>query len=360
MKHVVLTEPGRLEVSQVEYPAEPGFGQVLVRIVAAGICGTDMHAFRGKQPFFSYPRVLGHELGVEVAAVGPGVSRVKPGDRCAVEPYLNCGHCIACRRGKSNCCVKLSVMGVHVDGGFGEYLQLPAEKLHVSSQLTFEQLALVETLGIGAHAVNRAGTIGGEWALVIGSGPIGLGVMQFAKAAGARVIAMDMNPARLDFCRGQIGVEAVVPAGEKAAAELADITGGDMPTAVFDATGHAGSMMGAFNLTASGGTLVFVGLFRGDVTFSDPEFHRRELTLLASRNSTAADFSRIIDLVERGLVDTRPWVTHRASLWELPGKMPEWIDPSAGVIKAVVSVSTDGGSRPAGEFARIEKLNPTD
>ncbi len=338
MNMVVLCEPGQFKISQSAKPPAPAAGQVLVGVATIGICGTDMHAYRGKQPFFSYPRVLGHELGVEVLAVGEGVTRVKIGDRCAVEPYLNCGQCIACRRGKSNCCVKLTVLGVHVDGGFCEYLILPQEKLHVSTQLSFEQLSLVETMGIGAHAVNRAGVTAGEWALVIGAGPIGLGVMQFARAAGAKVIALDMNPARLDFCRTQIGVQAAVTAGEQAAAEISNITHGDMPTLVFDATGNSASMMGAFNLAASGGKVVFVGLFRGDVTFADPEFHRRELTLLGSRNAVGADFTRIIDLVERGVVDTRPWITHRASLWEIPEKMPQWLDPAAGVIKAVVSV----------------------
>ncbi len=338
MKIVVLSQPGQFRISQSEKPAAPAAGQVLVRVATIGICGTDMHAYRGKQPFFSYPRVLGHELGVEVMALGDGVNRVKIGDRCAVEPYLNCGQCIACRRGKSNCCVKLAVLGVHVDGGFCEYLILPQEKLHVSAKLSFEQLSLVETLGIGAHAVNRAQVTSDEWALVIGAGPIGLGVMQFARAAGARVIALDINPARLDFCRTQLGVDAAVLAGEQAAAEVSSITNGDMPTVVFDATGNAGSMMGAFNLAASGGKLVFVGLFRGDVTFADPEFHRRELTLLGSRNAIGADFTRIIDLVERGVVDTRPWITHRASLWDIPEKMPQWLEPAAGVIKAVVSV----------------------
>ena len=304
-----------------------------------GVCGTDLHAFSGNQPFFTYPRVLGHELGVEVLSVGDGVSTVAPGDRCSVEPYLNCGTCIACRRGKPNCCAHLQVMGVHVDGGMREQLVVPAHKLHRSRILTYDQLALVETLGIGCHAVDRARLSPGEFALVIGAGPIGLSVIQFAKEAGARVIALDMNAARLSFCGRQLGVEHLVDASkEDAQAALLRLTGGDLPTAVFDATGSPRSMMGAFNLPAQGGRMVFVGLFQGDVTFNDPNFHRRELTLHASRNALPGDFSRIIQLIETGRIDTSPWITHRSSLAELAGVFPGWVKPETGVIKAMIEV----------------------
>jgi threonine dehydrogenase-like Zn-dependent dehydrogenase len=195
----------------------------------------------------------------------------------------------------------------------------------------------VETLGIGAHAVDRARIEPGEWALVIGAGPIGLAVMQFARAAGARVIALDINAARLAFCREKLQVEAAVMAGEEALAAIGDITDGDLPTTVFDATGNAESMMGAFKYVVSGGRLVYVGLFLGDVTFYDPDFHRKEITLLATRNSTGRDFERIIGLLESGQVDTAPWITHRSGAEEMPGEFPSWLDPASGIIKAVVS-----------------------
>ena len=338
MKTITLLRPGEFAVSETSAPEAPLTGEVLVRVHRVGICGTDLHAFRGRQPFFSYPRILGHELGVEVVEVGDGdAGGLKAGDLCAVEPYLNCGVCIACRRGKTNCCASLKVLGVHTDGGMREIISVPTHKLHRSDRLSVDQLALVETLGIGAHAVERAKVETGEWALIIGSGPIGLAVMQFAMAAGARVIALDINEERLAFCRERLRVQATVNAGDEAAAAILDITAGDLPTLVFDATGNAASMASAFQYAANGGRLVFVGLVLGDIAFCDPDFHRKEMTLLATRNSTGADFARIISLMETGQVDTAPWITHRSDAVSMPAAFPGWLEPASGLIKAVVA-----------------------
>lgn len=340
MKTLTLEEPGKLTLGSTTEPdATLQPGEALVKVHRIGVCGTDIHAFNGKQPFFSYPRILGHELGVEVLAVAPDVTNIAPGDRCAVEPYLNCGKCIACRRGKGNCCTSLKVLGVHTDGGHRERIVVPAAKLHSSKKLTLEQLALVETLGIGAHAVDRAQIEAGETALVIGTGPIGLAVIQFAQAAGARVIAMDVNDARLAFCRDTLGVAHTVNAtAPDVVAELETLTNGDLPTAVFDATGNPRSMMASFNYPAHGGRLVFVGLFQGDVTFNDPNFHKRELTLMGSRNARSSDFPRIIELIETGKVDTTPWITHRAPFDAVPEEFPKWVKPETGVLKAIIEL----------------------
>jgi 2-desacetyl-2-hydroxyethyl bacteriochlorophyllide A dehydrogenase len=336
MKTVILNQPGELALIDTPYPGGPGPGEALVRVSKVGICGTDLHAYRGRQPFFSYPRILGHELGVEVLTVGEGVTAVQEGDFCAVEPYLNCGTCIACRRGKTNCCTTLQVLGVHTDGGMREQIIVPASKLHCSATLELDQLALVETLGIGAHAVDRAQLQAGEFVLIIGAGPIGLSVAQFAVPAGARVIVTDINEARLKFCRDQLGVEFTVTAGENALAEIEAITSGDLPTAVFDATGSQASMLAAFQYVASGGRLVFVGLVQADISFHDPLFHRREMTLLATRNSTARDFKRIIGQMEASIIDTRPWITHCLMSEGLVESFPDLLKPESGVIKAVV------------------------
>lgn len=336
MKTIILEEPGRFAVTETHPPEAVSAGEALVRVRCVGICGTDLHAYRGRQPFFSYPRILGHELGVEIVALGEGAGDLKVGDRCAVEPYLNCGTCIACRRGKTNCCVNLKVLGVHTDGGMRPYIKVPASKLHASRTLSLEQLALVETLGIGAHAVDRAGLEKGENVLVIGAGPIGLGVIQFARASGARVMVLDVNEDRLALCRERVGVEHTVPWSDSALSTVAEMTDGDLPTAVFDATGNPDSMMSAFKYAANGGRVVYVGLFQGDVTFHDPEFHRKELTLFATRNSRGADFRRIIGLLESGQVDTDPWVTHRAKCDDLIAAFPGWLDPAQKVLKAVV------------------------
>ena len=339
MRTIRLEEPGRLHLTATEPPGAPAAGEALVRVRRIGVCGTDIHAFNGKQPFFTYPRILGHELGVEVVAVADGVTNVKPGDLCAVEPYINCERCIACRLGKPNCCTAIQVLGVHTDGGMREQFTLPARKLHPSAHLKLDQLALVETLAIGAHAVERAGVEAGEFVLVIGAGPIGLAVTQFVIAAGARAIVLDINDERLEFCRRTLGAPHTINgANENVLDSLKEITGGDLPTAVFDATGSPRSMAAAFEYPAHGGRLTFVGLFQGDVTFNDPNFHRRELTLLASRNALPADFSRIIGQIETGHIDTTPWITHRAGFAEAAGLFPAWVKPETGVIKAMIDL----------------------
>jgi hypothetical protein len=275
-------------------------------------------------------------LGVEVVEALPNERGIVAGDRCSVEPYLNCGHCIACRHGKSNCCTSLQVLGVHTDGGMREYIKVPLNKLHKSSQLTLEQLALVETLGIGSHAVDRAMLGMGEYALVIGAGPIGLSVCQFAKLADAKLIVMDINDQRLAFAQQTFGVDYMVNAGDNPLQKVLDITNGDLPTVVFDATGNADSMMGAFEYVAHGGRLVYVGLVQSDLRFNDPFFHRREMTLYATRNALPVNFTRIIALMEAGQIDVTPWITHRASYADMVGEFPAWLEPSAGLIKGVV------------------------
>ena len=338
MKTLILETPGALRLAETAEPPAPGPGEALIRVRQVGVCGTDYHAFLGEQPFFTYPRVLGHELGVEVMAVGPGVDDLEVGARCAVEPYFSCGHCPACRRGKTNCCVNLRVFGVHIDGGLRERAIVPAARLHAAHSLSCEQLALVEPLSIGAHAVARAALYGGERVLVIGAGPIGLSVIQFALFAGADVMVMDISAQRLAFCRRLWPQVTAIDTRDDPLAALQDQVSDDLPTAVFDATGNQRSMMASFQYAAHGGRLIFVGLFQGDVTFHDPDFHRRELTLLATRNATGADFRRIIGYLEAGQLDLSPWITHRASFDSLIDAFPHWLERDSGVIKAVVAL----------------------
>jgi 2-desacetyl-2-hydroxyethyl bacteriochlorophyllide A dehydrogenase len=336
METVVLKQPGEFELTDTPAPLTPPPGHALVRVRRVGICGTDWHAFRGRQPFFTYPRILGHELGVEIEQVNDPSSNLKPGDRCAVEPYLNCGTCGACRRGRTNCCANLKVLGVHIDGGMRSQIVVPAAKLHPSSKLSLDQLALVETLAIGCHAVNRAQVSKGEWALILGAGPIGLSVIPFAQAAGANLIVADISQPRLQFCREKMKVAHTLTSDESLPQKLTDITGGELPTLVIDATGNSQSMMRCFDLVAAAGRIVFVGLFQGDVTFNDPNFHRREMSLLATRNAVGEDFRRIIGMIEAGVVDTTPWITHRAPAAKIVESVNQWIDPNSGVLKAVV------------------------
>jgi 2-desacetyl-2-hydroxyethyl bacteriochlorophyllide A dehydrogenase len=337
MKILTCTTPGKLEYGTAEMPQlKPN--HALLKIKRIGICGTDLHAFEGTQPFFSYPRVLGHELAAElVDAVG--ADGFEKGERVTFIPYFNCGNCIACRSAKPNCCVNIQVCGVHTDGGMAEYLQVPQHLLVHGDGLSFDELALVEPLAIGAHGVRRADVQPGEFVLVIGAGPIGLGIMEFARIAGAKVIAADMNERRLAFCKENLKVDHIINVkNEDFAERLKDITNGDMPTVIIDATGNQKAINNAFLYLAHGGRYVLVGLQRDELIVSHPEFHKRESTLMSSRNATRQDFEHVIDSMKKGLVDPQTYITHRVAFNDVKDEFESWLDPANGVIKAIVEM----------------------
>jgi len=343
MKAISLDQPRSFQLIDVPEPSAPGPGDALVRVHRIGICGTDYAGYLGKMPYFSYPRIPGHELGVEVLAVGESVTNVVPGDHCSVEPYINCQHCYSCRRGHTNCCEAHKTLGVMCDGGMVERYIVPARKLHISRKLSYDQLALVETLAIGCHAINRGAPKPSEHVLVIGAGPIGLSVIEFARLSGARTLVMDMNPARLAFVRERMGVPDTIlltPGGEEAALEqLRALTNGQLADVVVDATGSNKSMGAALAYCSYAARLVYVGITQAEISFLHaPILHRREVSILASRNALAPDFTRIISLIEEGKIDTDPWITHHAKFDDMIAVFPRWLEPESGVIKAVVSV----------------------
>src|SRR5262245_49256059 len=293
MKAVCFQAPRQIAYIDVPAPGKPGPGEALMRVHRVGICGTDVSGYLGKMPLFSYPRIPGHELGVEVLSIGDGVVNVQPGERCSVERYINARNSYASCRGRRNCCERLEVLGVHRDGRLRREFIVPARKLHISRKLSFEQLALVETLAIGCHAVWRGDPKPGETVLIVGAGPIGLATLEFVKLTGASIIVMDVNEAKLGFCRTAMGVRHTLQASDKVAAELRDLTEGRLPEVVFDATGNVASMSAAFGYIAQGGRLVYVGITADEVKFRHAVFHKCEGTLLCSRNALPQDFTRI-------------------------------------------------------------------
>ena len=324
MQQVVLNRPGEFVVRRAPDPVADE-GRALVRVCRVGVCGTDLHAFKGRQPYFSYPRVLGHELGVEVIEVPDNDRGIRPGDRCAVEPYLTCGNCHACRRGRYNTCESLQTLGVHTDGAMQTYYTIPVENLHRSETLEVDQLALFETLGVGAHAVQRGEPRPDDEILVVGAGPIGLGAIQFAKAEGLNLRVLEIVPRRQQFVR-QLGVEVLAEAD------------GIQADVVIDATGNAPAMEASFDLVRVCGTLVFVGLYQGRISFDDPALNKKEMTVRASRNS-AGIFPELIRLIEEGKIDTRPWITHRLPLAEVPQQFPTLYE-QPDLVKAVIDVES--------------------
>lgn len=336
MKVLVCDEPGRLSYTQKDLPLfKPG--HVMLKIKRVGICGTDLHAFEGAQPYFTYPRVLGHELAAEIVAVDLN-SLFKLGDIVTLMPYINCGTCVACRAGKTNCCTNMQVLGVHTDGGMAEYIQVPDRLLLPANGLTLDDLALVEPLAIGAHGVSRADVSKDEFVLVIGAGPIGLGAMEFARIAGGKVIALDINPQRLAFCKEKLNVDHTINAlTEDVNARLAQITNGDMASVVIDATGSQKAINNAFQYMAHGARFVLIGLQKGDITFSHPEFHKREATLMSSRNATIDDFNHVIASIKNKQINPENYITHRVHFDDAVTEFKSWLNPANGVIKAMLS-----------------------
>jgi len=322
MRQIILKSPGNFAERDVELPSA-GAGEALVRMERIGVCGSDFHAFAGKHPAYVYPRVLGHELACTVLSAPPNEFGISEGDRCAIDPYVNCGECRTCRMGRTNCCERLEVLGVHRDGGMQNLMAVPLRLLHRSARLSFEELALVETLGIGAHAVKRSGIEKGETAMVVGAGPIGLGTALFAREAGAVVTVIETNELRRAFAE-RLGWNTLSSWSEV----LADV--------VFDATGSANVMAESLSHVAAGGKLVFVGLTSDPISLNDGLFHKREVTLFSSRNSTN-QFPRIIRLLEEGAITVQDWVTDRLSLAELPREFAS-LQARPKLIKAVVEM----------------------
>lgn len=337
MKTLTCTAPGSLLYSEVSKPALKK-GHSIIQIRRIGICGTDLHAFEGTQPFFSYPRVLGHEISGELVEIdeAPGF---KLGEQVTCIPYFNCSHCIACQMDKPNCCTNIVVCGVHIDGGMTEYLQVPSYALIHGNELSLDELATVEPLAIAAHGVYRANIQPGEFVVVIGAGPIGLGIIEFARMAGGQIIVVDINENRLRFCKEKIKIRYTINASEKKTEEVVRaITNGNFATVVIDATGSQRAIHDGFRYLAHGGRYILVGLQRGEIVVNHPEFHKREATLMSSRNATRYDFEYVIESIKKGKVAPMNCITHRIDFDELKNTFASLIEPENGIIKAMVNL----------------------
>lgn len=337
MQALVCLKPEELRLGERPDP-RPAAGEVLVGVRRVGICGTDYHIYEGSHPFLEYPRVMGHELAAEVIEA-PRQSALRPGQLVIVNPYVSCGECVACRKGRPNCCMHIAVLGVHRDGGMSTYLSVPEGNLYPADGLTADQAATVEFLAIGAHGVGRAGQIRGARTLVIGVGPIGIGAAIFAGIAGAEVTLMDRDAARLAEAAVLTSAAASIAAGPESAAAVTAATGGDGFDVVIDATGNRASMETGFGFVAHAGTYVLLSVVRETISFADPEFHKRETTLLASRNALRSDFERVVAAIGSGHVPVGKLVTHRTTLAGAVTDLPRWASQKQGLIKALIEVS---------------------
>ncbi|MBW8733665.1 MAG: zinc-binding alcohol dehydrogenase family protein [Asticcacaulis sp.] len=333
VKTLVCAEPYSLQLDEQPRPVRKA-GEALIRIKRVGLCGTDFHIFSGNQPFLSYPRVMGHELAGEVVETDGG-SRLTIGELVTINPYLPCGHCIACRKAKPNACVNIRVMGVHIDGGMTEFVSVPEKAVVPVPGLTPDQAAMVEFLSIGAHAVRRGQITGEDRVLVVGAGPIGIATALFAGLAGADVSLIDTSPGRLAYANTSVGLTHTAVVGEGLDAWLAERNGGEGFDAVFDATGSARAIEKGFSYVAHGGRYVLVSVVKDTISFADPEFHKREMTLIGSRNATRHDFQLVIDLIREGSIPTTALQTHAFALEDLPRVVPELMADPGSVLKAI-------------------------
>jgi 2-desacetyl-2-hydroxyethyl bacteriochlorophyllide A dehydrogenase len=342
MKALVLKKPGELVIEERPAPV-PQNDEVLLKVLQVGVCGTDLHAFQGNQLYFTYPRVMGHELAVQVAGIPasakPAAKNFKEGDILTVIPYLRCDACVACRAGKTNCCVKLQCLGVPVDGGMQEYITIPAWHVIPAGKVSPQDLSIVECFSIGFHGVRRANPKRGEPALVVGAGPIGIGAIHGLKERGAQVIVLDINEKRLAYVKDVAKADHIINSAQTDPVQaVADLTGGEYVPVVMDATGNAQQMRNALNYACSGGSVTYVGLIKTDLAFPDGIFHGKELTLNASRNATKEDFENVIAGMESGRVSTKGFVTHTATMEEAVTQFASWIKPETGCIKAVIKI----------------------
>lgn len=337
MKAALCVEPGQLEIVERDPAPSPKPGEARIAISHVGICGTDYHIFEGKHPFLEYPRVMGHEISATVREAGEGVD-LAVGTKVIVNPYIACGTCIACRKEKPNCCTNIRVLGVHTDGAMCEEVTVPAGNLYPADDLSPEAAATVEFLAIGAHAVRRSMAPSGSRALVIGAGPIGLGTAIFARIAGHDVTLLDTSPERLSMAAERLRFTSGLLADDRLEAAVTELTGGDGFDVVFDATGYRASMERAFRFVAHGGALVLVSVVKEDITFSDPEFHKREMMLIGSRNATRVDFDHVRKSIADGLVPIDQLITHRTTLDDLAEDLPRWAREKSGLIKALIRI----------------------
>ncbi len=336
MNALTCREPKKL-IWEVRNKPVPGNREVVIKIKTVGICGTDIHAWGGNQPFFTYPRVLGHEICGEVIEIGENITQVKAGQQVAVIPYVACQQCPACESGRTNCCEKISVIGVHQDGGFSEYLAVPIDNVLVAEGIDPQAAALIEPFAISAHAVRRAAVEPGDRVLVVGAGPIGLGAAAVAKADGAQVVMADTSGSRREHVVNHLGVEAVDPAAADFDARLRAHFGGSLAQKVIDATGNPRAMNNAVNLIRHGGSIVFVGLFKGDLQFSDPEFHKKETTMMGSRNATPEDFAKVGRLMAEGKLTADMMLTHRYPFSSLAERYESDVINNRELIKGVIT-----------------------
>ena len=338
MRALLLSEPLSIAPTQRDEPrSKPG--EALVKVHSIGICGSDLHAFRGHHPFVSYPRVLGHELGVEVLEIAPNEQGIKVGDKVCIEPILACGTCFPCSQQRYNCCTSIKVLGIHTDGGMAERISVPIDRLHKPTvDLSYNELALCETLSIGVQAVKRADVQLSESVLILGGGPIGLGCLVASLDKGARVMVSDPIAKNREAALAMGAEAAVDPTTEDLPARTREWAGPDGGAhVVLEAVGVPSTIIATIACAAPTGRVVIIGVCKEQVPIPIADLMRKEVALLTTRNSCNA-FPATLKLFENHRAALAKMVTHQFGFDEGP-RIFQWLHEArggAGVIKAVL------------------------
>lgn len=335
MKSLICRQPTQFEYKERPVPT-PAENEVLLKVKTVGICGTDIHAWAGKQPFFNYPRVLGHEICGDIVAIGNNVTHFHIGQQAAVIPYLSCNRCSACLNHRPNCCENISVIGVHQDGGMVEYIAVPESNVLLAEGIDPAAAALIEPFAISAHAIRRAECAPGDSVLVVGGGPIGLGVAAIGLADSLNIALADTQPERRAHTHNLLGIPVLDPASPQFEQQLRANFQGELPNKVIDATGNEIAMNNSVNLIRHGGQIIFVGLFKGNLSFSDPDFHKKETTMKGSRNATHEDFAKVARLMSEGKISAEMMLSHRFDFSSLAAIYETEIVNNKNLLKAVV------------------------
>lgn len=316
MQAVIVDAPFQMKVGPWQTP-EPSKGEVFISTRAVGICAGDFYFYVGKNPYARYPQVCGHEIAGQIEGVGEGVEGFKSGDRVVVEPFIACGSCYPCSIGKPNCCRRLEIIGVHRPGGFAEYLVAPAANVHKTPpELPLRDAAFAEPVAIGVHACRRGSLKAGELVVVMGCGPIGLAIIDVARALGAKVVATDILPERIEAA-SKLGVKTLPSSGQLYGAVVEE-TGSEGAPVVIEATGNPKAIEQALDLVAAGGRIIVVGLIAQGIGVTLPglDLTRKEVTILGSRASSNC-FPESLNLLAQGKV-SYPRLATEFNLWDGP------------------------------------------
>ena len=318
MKAVYMEKPWNIEISDVQMPKAKE-GEALLRVKSAGICGSDIGAFRGTNGLVSYPRIIGHEIAGEVISIPENNKNgIKPGDRVIVDPYLYCGHCYPCSIGRTNCCVDLKVLGVHVDGGMAEYFCHPADMLlKVPDDMPWDIIPLAEPLTIALHGIHRLNLKAGEHIAINGAGPIGLLAAMVALHYGAEPIMIDLVKERLDFAKS-LGVRYTINLREEDLVEkVSEYTNGRMAECVMEASGANSAIRATLDIVSHAGRIALTGWPKQETPIPTDMITRKEVDVRGARTS-AGEFPEAIDLIYHQKVDARRILTKVISIDEAP------------------------------------------